>query len=113
MANAGFKVIARRLCVAHAYSSPVRWDCPVEVFGRTILPGQLIHADKHGFLAVQPDEERGLLEAARFLDSLECQTMIACARDSAGQSLEEVLPKFEAAAARYRARVQEQFSRKG
>ena len=44
MKNAGFKALARRLCVGHAYSTPVEWNCPVEVFGRTIQPGQLIPA---------------------------------------------------------------------
>ena len=32
--------------------------------GRAIRPGQLIHADKHGFLAVPFGEEKRLLEAA-------------------------------------------------
>ena len=49
MCSAGFKALARRLCVGHAHSTPVRWNCAVEVFGREIEPGQLIHADKHGF----------------------------------------------------------------
>ena len=31
-------------------SHPVRWGCDVEVFGRKIKHGQLVHADKHGFL---------------------------------------------------------------
>lgn len=33
MTKAGFKAIARRLCVGHAFSCPVRWNCEVEVFG--------------------------------------------------------------------------------
>ena len=52
MNNAGFKALARRLCVGHASSIPVRWNCEVEVFGCKIQPGQLIHADKHGFMAI-------------------------------------------------------------
>jgi len=56
MNNAGFKALARRMCVGHAHSWPVRWNCEIEVFGRKIKPGQLIHADKHGFLAI-PDED--------------------------------------------------------
>src|SRR5438093_747465 len=61
MNNAGFKALARRLCVGHAHAHPVRWNCPVEVFGRAVQPGQLIHADKHGFLVVPPEDERELL----------------------------------------------------
>src|SRR2546428_4440899 len=52
MTNAGFKALARRLCVGHAWVWPVRWDCPVEVFGQQVAPGQLIHADQHGVLAI-------------------------------------------------------------
>ena len=101
MNNAGFKALARRLCVGHAFSTPVRWGCEVEVFGRKIQPGQLIHADKHGFLAIPPEDEARLLEAARFMDTNECQTMIAAARDAAGKSMNELLQCFDAAASRF------------
>ena len=36
MTNAGFKALARRLCVGHAHVHPVRWNCEVEVFGRKV-----------------------------------------------------------------------------
>ncbi len=42
MNNAGFKALARRLAVGHGHATPVRWNCEVEVFGRKVLPGQLI-----------------------------------------------------------------------
>ncbi len=77
MTNAGFKAIARRLCVGHAYNHPVRWNCEVEVFGRKIQPGQLIHADKHGFLAIPPEDAPKLLDAARFMDSNECNLKLS------------------------------------
>jgi 4-hydroxy-4-methyl-2-oxoglutarate aldolase len=80
MTNAGFKALARRLSVGHAHSVPVRWGCDVEVFGRVIQPGQLIHADKHGFLAVPLGEEKGLLEASIFMDTNECKNLINVAR---------------------------------
>lgn len=90
MTNAGFKAIARRLCVGHAHVRPVRWGLPVEVFGQRVGPGQLVHADKHGFLAIPPEDEEGLLEAAALMDALECTTVIpaACA---AGRSAEQVI----------------------
>ncbi len=99
MTNAGFKALARRLCVGHGYVTPIRWGEAVEVFGCRILPGQLIHADKHGFLAVPQGDEPKLLEASRFMDTNECETMIAAARASAGQPLDEVLKSLEAAGA--------------
>ena len=113
MTQAGFKAIARRLCVGHAFSTPVRWNCPVEVFGRTIEPGQLIHADKHGFLAIPPEDEPRLLEAARFMDDNECQTMIATARGAAGLPSEAVLTMFDAAARRFSVAAAARFGRRG
>ena len=113
MCNAGFKALARRLCVAHAYSCPVRWDCEVEVFGRKIRPGQLIHADKHGFLAIPEGEETGLLEAARFMDSNECRTLIAAARNAAGKRAEQVLGEIDAAGAAFGKAARAQFGKKG
>ncbi len=97
MTNAGFKAIARRLCVGHAFSCPVRWNCEVEVFGRKVNPGSLIHADKHGFLVIPPEDEAGLLEAARFMDSNECNTVIAAARSAVGKPVEQILSEIETA----------------
>ena len=113
MTSAGFKAIARRLCVGHAFSTPVRWGCDVEVFGRKIVPGQLIHADKHGFLAIPPEDEPRLLEAARFMDSNECQTMIAAARESAGKPIADILADFNRAAACFGQNARARFGRKG
>jgi regulator of RNase E activity RraA len=113
MTNAGFKAIARRLCVAHAYVHPVKWGCEVEVFGRKVPPGALIHADKHGFLVVPQEDEAQLLEAARFMDSNECQTVIAAARSSAGKPVTEILQDMEAAAVRFAANTHARFSKNG
>ena len=81
---AGLKVLARRLAVSHCYGAPVRWGVEVEAFGTKVRPGQLIHADKHGFLAVPEGEEHGLLEATAFMDRNECDTLIAAARYTPG-----------------------------
>jgi len=113
MTNAGFKALARRLCVGHARSCPVRWGCPVEVFGRGIEPGHLVHADKHGFLVVRPEDEPRLLEASRYLDSQECQTMIAAARDSSGLSAEQLLDRLDQAVTKYRRAVDARYSSTG
>lgn len=111
--NAGFKAIARRTCVGHAFSCPVRWGVPVEVFGRKIEPGQLIHADKHGFLAVPLGEEERLVEAARFMDSNECQTLIPAARGAAGRSLTEICDAIDAAGVQFGKMAAKKFGRNG
>ncbi len=111
MTNAGFKALARRLCVGHAHVVPVRWGEPVEVFGQRIESGQLIHADKHGFLAIPPEDAGRLLDAARFMDTNECDTVIAAARSTAGVPTEEALRKLDHAAAAFTKATRERFRR--
>lgn len=113
MTNAGFKALARRMCVGHAHSWPVQWDCEVEVFGRRILPGQLIHADKHGFLAIPEEDESRLLEAARFMDSNECRHVIRAGRDAAGRSFEAILSEMDSAGAAFAREAREKFGNAG
>lgn len=113
MTNAGFKAIARRFCVGHAYSCPVRWNCEVEVFGRKVKPGQLIHADKHGFLVIPDEDQARLLEAARFMDSNECNTLIPAARSAAGKPTVQILAEIDAAGAAFGKAAREKFGKKG
>jgi 4-hydroxy-4-methyl-2-oxoglutarate aldolase len=113
MNQAGFKALARRLSVAHAYSHPVRWNCPVEVFGRKVEPGQLIHADKHGFLAVPKEDEARLLEAATFMDGNECQTVIPAAKAAAGKSANEIQAAIGEAAKAFTTAALAKFGKKG
>jgi len=101
MTQAGFKAISTGLCVGHAYVTPVRWNCPVEVFGVTVKPGQLIHADKHGFLVVPEEDEERLLEASLFMDNLEIETKIAAAVSQTGHPLSEALSAINQANAAF------------
>lgn len=97
MTNAGFKALAKRLCVGHAYVHPVRWGCQVEAFGTAVQPGRLIHADKHGFLVIPPDDEDRLLEMSRFMDANECRTVIPASRGAAGMPLGEIVDRLSRA----------------
>ncbi len=109
MYNAGFKAIAKRMCVGHAYAWPVKLNCPVEVFGCPVKPGQLIHADKHGFLVIPDEDQEKLLEAVNYMDAAECDTLIAAARGSAGKNLEETLKDLKRAAKEFKKTVQNKF----
>jgi regulator of RNase E activity RraA len=113
MNNAGFKALARGLCVGHANSYPVRWNCPVRVFGREILPGELIHADKHGFLVIPEEDQEKLLEAAIFMDQNECDTMIQVARSSSGKSASEILAGFNEAVKNFGKAARDKFGKNG
>ncbi len=97
MTNAGFKALARRTCVGHAYSTPLRWNCEVDVFGCRIRPGALIHADKHGFLVIPEEDQERLYEAACFMDANECRTVIDAARNSTGASTDQLLDNLDQA----------------
>lgn len=112
MTNAGFKALSRRLCVGHAYAMPVKWGCDVQVFGRNITPGQLIHADKHGFIAIAAEDEARLLEAAAFMDANECNTVIAAARQGAVDS-RQLLDLMAEAGQAFRVAAQKKFGSGG
>ena len=113
MRNAGFKALAKRLSVGHAYSTPLRWDCEVEVFGTKIRPGQLVHADKHGFLAIPEEDEQNLLEAAKFMDENECNTLIDVARKSHGKSMDQILSEIQAATVKFKDAASKNFGSGG
>ena len=113
MKNAGFKALARRLAVSHAHCWPLRWGCEVEVFGTKIKPGQLLHADVHGFTIIPADAQRGLLDAVRFMDDNECGTVIAAGRGTDGLSPKEILARMKKADARFGANTRRKFGRDG
>ncbi|MCB1090269.1 MAG: RraA family protein [Verrucomicrobiae bacterium] len=113
MTDSGFKALARRLCVGHAFVHPVRWNCEVEVFGTKVRPGDLIHADKHGFLVVAPEEQERLLDASVFMDQNECETVIPAARNSENCRLDEKLEEMESAIVRFGDNLRAKFHRDG
>ena len=113
MWGVGFKALAARLCVGHIYSVPVRWDCEIEVFGCKVAPGQLIHADQHGFLVIPREDESRLHEAAQFMDTNECNTVIGVGRNSHGKSTAEILKSMEHATNEFNEVARQRFGRGG
>jgi len=113
MKATGFKALARRLAVSHAHCWPLRWGVEVEVFGTKVRPGQLIHADKHGFIIIPADGRKRLLEAVRFMDDNECNTVIASAADCSGLTTKELLAGMNAAGTRFGSAVHRQYNRGG
>jgi regulator of RNase E activity RraA len=113
MKNAGFKALARRLAVSHAHCWPLAWGVEVDVFGVKVRPGQLIHADKHGFILIPEDAEAHIVEAARFMDDAECDTVIAAGRAATGRTLPEILAHLQDAAEKFGQRVAGKYGRPG
>ncbi len=101
MTNAGFKALSRRLCVGHAYSVPISWGESVTVFGCEVKTGDLIHADKHGFIVIPEEDQEHLVEAVAFMDENECLTTIGAARQSRGKSYAEILEDLHRASTEF------------
>ncbi|WP_170334432.1 RraA family protein [Ruegeria arenilitoris] len=59
----GFPVVAGSVGPSHGFVHVRELDTPVSVFGLTVNPGDLIHADRHGALVV-PEDIVDQLEAA-------------------------------------------------
>jgi regulator of RNase E activity RraA len=51
----GFPVVAGSIGPSHGFVHVVDFDTPVEVFGLTVKPDDLIHADRHGAVAIPHD----------------------------------------------------------
>jgi hypothetical protein len=59
------------------------------------------------------EDEAHLLEAARFMDENECNTVIAAARSAAGKPMEQILAELDAASAAFKQAANEKFSASG
>jgi 4-hydroxy-4-methyl-2-oxoglutarate aldolase len=73
----------------------------------------LIHADKHSFLAIPECDEARLLEAARFMDSNECQTLIAATRNSQGKTTKEILQAIDQASIEFNKNTRKKYDDEG
>lgn len=51
----GYPVVAGSIGPSHGFVHVLEFDQPVKVFGLTVAPGDLIHADRHGALVVPPE----------------------------------------------------------
>jgi regulator of RNase E activity RraA len=48
----GFPVVAGSVGPSHGFVHVTELDTPVEIFGLTVNPGDLVHADRHGALVI-------------------------------------------------------------
>ena len=113
MASIGFKALAARLCVGHAYAWPVRWGHEVEVFGLKIKSGQLIHADQHGFMTIPEQDQKRVFDATLFMDGNECTSVIEATQLMAGRSMRETRATLADAERRFGAAAKKEFGKQG
>ena len=78
----GFQLISGCVQVAHAYVHVEDFAIPVQVGGVTVNPGDLLHADQHGFCIIPPEVAPHLAEACRGVEEVE-HPLLELARSSA------------------------------
>jgi len=74
----GFGMFSGSVCVAHGSIRIVDAGTPVEVGGLTVSPGDLLHADAHGVVAVPLDVAAQVPDAAAELERKERLIVAAC-----------------------------------
>ena len=67
----GFPVVAGSIGPSHGFVHVREIATPVTVFGLTVAPGDLVHADRHGAVVVPPEVVPELADGIRKLQSTE------------------------------------------
>ena len=67
----GFQFLAKEVLVSHAYVHQVEVGVPVTVGGVTVRPGDLLHADLHGCIAIPHDIAAEVPAAAQLVEDRE------------------------------------------
>ena len=63
----GFPILAGKVGPSHAFVHVEGWGMPVDIFGMTVVPGDLIHADRHGAVVIPWDLAAKLPAAIKLL----------------------------------------------
>ena len=74
----GFYFFSTDIMVARAESHLVEHNCPVEICGMTVNPGDLIHADCHGALVIPAEAAPKLADACRQVTKAELFVLGPC-----------------------------------
>ena len=77
----GFPVVAGSIGPSHGFAHLREIATPVTVFGLTVAPGDLVHADRHGAVVIPPDVLPGLAEGIRRLLATERLILEPARRD--------------------------------
>lgn len=94
----GFQVLAGSIGPSHAFVHVLDFDNPVTVFGLTVAPGDLVHADRHGAVVIPPAVLPGLRHAIGKMRDTEQLVLGAARRPGFGFSaFEEAWEAFERA----------------
>lgn len=75
--DGGFHLLAGSVSPSHAFVRVEAFDTPVTLFGLAIAPGDLIHADRHGAVLIEPGVERELPRAIDLVTRKEAPLLAA------------------------------------
>jgi 4-hydroxy-4-methyl-2-oxoglutarate aldolase len=76
-----FKVFASGASVSHGFAHLEDFNRSVKIFGMTVLPGDLIHADQHGAVVIPRSIAGELAAAARAIENDEREMIRLCKSD--------------------------------
>ena len=71
--------------------------------------GQLIHADKHGFLVIPEADEKKLLAATEHMDRMERELVLLPGREGVGKQTKEIAEAMEKVCAKMGKEKQENY----
>jgi regulator of RNase E activity RraA len=74
----GFHFFSTDIMVARAESHLTAHNCPVQICGMTVLPGDLIHADCHGAVVIPAEAAPELADACRRVSAAELCVLEPC-----------------------------------
>ena len=74
----GFHFFSTQINVSHGYIHVERFGCPVDMLGLTIRPGDLLHMDQHGVVAIPHEVVPRLADACRAIIKAEYPMLEPC-----------------------------------
>ena len=87
----GFQFAAAHISVSHAYVHMVDFGLPVKLGGLWVKPGDLVHADQHGVVAIPPDIADRIAEAVAKVEADERKIIDVCkSKDFSAQKLKDL-----------------------
>ncbi|MBV8709259.1 MAG: RraA family protein [Acidobacteriaceae bacterium] len=89
--RAGFHFFASGVQVSHGYAHLEDYGITVAVFGMTVKPGDLIHADQHGAVVIPHEIAREVAPAARAIELREQAMLAACALENPIDELDRLI----------------------
>jgi|ERR1700722_753461 4-hydroxy-4-methyl-2-oxoglutarate aldolase len=76
--STGFHLFASGVSVSHGFAHLEDFQIPVKIFGMTVHPGDLIHADHHGAVVIPQQIAGEIANAAREIDRAERKMLDLC-----------------------------------